>query len=333
MIAKNKLELCAIRIVEPNDQYHNDTSGINFATSGTLMQMTIILGFVFGMLSALFFALYMLPQKLGKIDHTTYIWTMGVGVLITALIPYVWMGCPHASTWPQRGYALLCGVVWGVGTLAFATAIHRIGLALATPFKNTTGVIGTLVGLLLFHEYKTTNPWLALGGSILIVVAAILIGQTGHADTPRRSVLAGIGFSLIAALCYASYLYPMKIVVKAIGYWEFTPWMAAGILLTATVAVLARPGGVRAFRAYSPRLLASSLLGGMAWTIALFCLAASMDMVDLSVAWSLAQLNTVPAVFFGIVLFHEVHVPSHWRTLAIGLLAATVGTILLGFSK
>lgn len=297
------------------------------------MQLLIILGFLFGVMSAFFFALYMLPQKLGKVDHTTYLWSMGVGVMCTALLAYMLTGCPHASTWPQRGLALICGLVWGLGTLAFAAAIQRIGLALATPFKNTTGIIGTLVGLLIFQEYRVTNPWMVLSGSILIVAAAIIIGRTGRADTPRQSSAAGIGFALLAAACYASYLYPMKIVVKEIGYWEFTPWMGAGILITATIAVLTRRDGVRAFRNYPPRVLASALLGGVAWTVALLSLAASMNLIGLSISWSLAQLNTVPAVFFGILLFHEVHAPTHWRTLTLGLVAAIVGTILLGFAK
>ena len=304
------------------------------------MHILTIIGFAIGMLSAFFFALYMLPQKFGKVDHTTYLLSMGVGVMLTALLAELLMhilaptpaNFPHASNWTQRELALLCGVVWGVGTLSFAAAIQRIGLALATPFKNTTGVIGTLVGLLLFQEYKTTDPWLALSGSVLIVALAIIIGRTGRADTPRSSVSSGIGFSLLAAVCYASYLYPMKIVVKAIGYWDFTPWMGAGILLTAIAAVLLRSGGLQALRTYSPRVLANSLLGGAAWTIALLCLAASMKMINLSVAWSLANLNTVPAIFFAIAFFREVHLPTHWRTLTIGLIAATLGTLLLGWS-
>ena len=161
------------------------------------MQITIIAGFILGILSAFFFALYMLPQKFGKVDHTTYIWSMGIGVMLTALLPIARDSSRRrgrisriASNWSQRGLAMLCGVVWGIGTLSFAAAIQRIGLALATPFKNTTGVIGTLVGLLLFQEYKTTDPWLALGGSILIVGSAIIIGRTGRADTPRSSVRA-----------------------------------------------------------------------------------------------------------------------------------------------
>ena len=292
----------------------------------------LIIGFALGILSALFFTVYILPQKLARADTTTYLWMLGVGVMVTALVPYVIVGCPHAATGLERGAGLLCGVVWGIGTLCFAGSVDRIGLALAAPFKNTTGVVGTLVGLILLQEWKTTDPILCTIGSILIVAAAIVIGMTGKTDAPKRSAV-GVAMALGAAVCYSSYLYPMKLVVARIGYWEFIPWMAAGILLTATFAVLGRPGGLRDFVSYAPRVYLFSLLGGVAWTLALICLSASMVMVDLSVAWSLAQLNTVPAVFLGILVFREIRFRDHKAKIIIGLLAATIGTVLLGMAK
>ncbi len=298
-----------------------------------MMFSPIVLGFVLGILSAVFFALYMVPQKFIKVDNTTFLWAMGIGVLICALVPYAIMGCPHRATLPMLGAAVTCGVVWCLGTLAFAAGIQRVGLALATPMKNTTGVLGTLVGLVAFAEWRTTSPVWCLLGSVLIVCAAIVIGVSGKAETPRRATLAGMGFALLAACCYASYLYPLKRTVAAIGYWEFAPWMAVGIVIMASIAVLARPGGLRDFRRCPLRDFAISALGGVSWTIALFCLIGSMALVGLSVAWSLAQLNTVPAVALGIVFFHEVPVRTHWPKLALGLLAATVGTILLGISQ
>lgn len=293
----------------------------------------LIFGFALGMMSALFFALYMVPQKIVKISNTVFLWMMSFGVFLTALVPYALAGFPMHSTWTDRALGILCGAVWGLGTLAFAAGISRIGMAVATPIKNTTGVLGTLVGLVIFQEWRTTNPWLGLGGSILIVAAAIIIGQTGNREQSRRHNMAGVGFSLLAALCYASYLYPLKVVVQRIGNWEFTPWMALGIVLTATVAMLLQPGSLRAVRSYPPRVFILSLLGGAAWAIALFSLTASMQMVDLSVAWSLAQLNTIPAVFLGSLVFHEMHFATHRRTIYLGLLTATAGTILLGWAK
>ena len=292
-----------------------------------------VIGFILGICSAIFFACYMVPQKLIRMDNTTFLWVMSLGVLLTALIPYVLAGCPHRATPVQIGLAMLCGMVWCLGTLSFAHGIQRIGMALATPIKNTTGILGTLVGLLAFQEWKTIEPRLCLLGSALIVVAAMIIGQTGRGDVSRRSSVAGVIFSLLAALCYASYLYPMKLVVVAIGNWEFVPWMAAGILLTATVALLIRPDGVRNLRRYRFRDHALATLGGAAWAIALYCLNGSLALIGLSVAWSLAQLNTIPAVFFGIVLFHEISPRAQWPKLVLGLLAATTGTILLGMAK
>lgn len=297
------------------------------------MSFPLILGFIFGILSALFFAFYMVPQKLVRQNTPTFLWWMSLGVLITSLIPYIVVGCPLHADWPQRGMAILCGIIWGLGTMSFAAGIARIGLAQATPIKNTTGVLGTLVGLIAFAEWKTTEPISCLLGSVAIVLAAILIGATGREDTTRRSSFTGVLFALGAAVCYASYLYPLKQVVTAIGYWEFAPWMAIGILFTACGAVLLTRGSLHETFTQRPNAVLGAMLGGASWTIALFCLAASMDYANLAIAWSLAQLNTVPAVFIGMYLFGEVHWGMHWRKITLGLLVAIVGTLLLGFSK
>jgi glucose uptake protein GlcU len=165
------------------------------------------------------------------------------------------------------------------------------------------------------------------------VVSAILISTTGNKTTLRRHTTAGILYALLAACCYASYLYPMKLAVLQIGPWEFTPWMALGILITTILTVVLRREGRRQFFSYPPRVYGLSLLGGASWTIALICMNASMRMIDLSVAWSLSQLNTIPAVFLGSLVFHEVHFATHRRLIFLGLLAATIGTCLLGWAK
>lgn len=297
------------------------------------MPMFLIIGFLLGVLSALFFALYMVPQKVVNIDTTTYLWAVGAGVFIAACIAYALAGFPHTATLREQGLAVTCGLIWGLGTLAFAASIKRIGLALATPIKNTTGILGTLVGLVGFGEWRTTNPWLCLSGSLLIVASAIAIGLTGDRRLSRRASGVGIMLALVAALCYASYLYPFRLVLAAMGYWQFSLWMSVGILTTTTLAVLVRPGRLALFRSYPLRSYLLSALGGVSWISALYCLAASMELVDLSVAWSLAQLNTLPAVLIGIVVFREVHFPSHWRSITAGLAMAVLGTVLLGFSK
>lgn len=293
----------------------------------------IVFGFALGLMSALFFAFYMVPQKLVKVDNTTFLWTMGCGVLLTSLLAYTLAGFPNTGTWHEKGAGLLCGAVWGIGTLAFAASISRIGLVVATPIKNTTGVLGTLVGLVFLQEWRTTNPWLGVSGSVLIVASAMIIGKTRDRSVAQRHTVTGIGFALLAALCYASYLYPMKLAVARIGYWAFTPWMALGILSTALLAVLFRQGGLRDLVSYTPRTYGMALLGGVAWAIALFSLTASMGIVDLSVAWALAQLNTIPAVFLGILIFREMNWTQHRVSLWLGLCAATLGTVLLGMAK
>lgn len=299
------------------------------------MSPTLVFGFVLGLLSAVFFTFYIIPQKVEKLDVTTYIWMVGVGVIVTTMIPYFAVGMPPFGPWSGRVLALTCGAGWAMGTLCFATGVTRIGLALATPIKNTTGILGTLVGLVLFREYRTTDPWLCTAGSLLIVAAAIVIGLTNTptTSTERRCTVTGVLCALGAAVCYASYLYPMKMAVQQMGFWSFAPWMGFGILGMATGAVLVRRNGIRELVSYPPRTYGIAMLGGVSWAIALICLTSSMTMVDLAVAWSLAQLNTVPAVILGILVFREVSFRREWVKISLGIVAAVVGTLLLGLAK
>jgi glucose uptake protein GlcU len=297
------------------------------------MSVTLILGFIFGILSALFFAFYMVPQKIVRQDTPTFLWWMSLGVLVTAAIPYVALGCPMHADWAARGTGLFCGVVWALGTLSFAAGIMRIGLAQATPIKNTTGVLGTLVGLIAFAEWRTTDPILCLLGSVAIVLSAILIGATTPTE-PRPPSAAGVLFALGAAVCYATYLYPMKLVLELeqVSDVEFTIWMAAGIFGLTTTTVLATRRAPTVL-AQPPRAALMAMLGGVSWALALFCLAASINYAGLAIAWSLAQLNTIPAVFIGMFTFHEVRWTTQWRKITLGMIAAVIGTILLALSK
>jgi glucose uptake protein GlcU len=146
-------------------------------------------------------------------------------------------------------------------------------------------------------------------------------------------VLAGVAFSLFAAVAYASYGVPMKRALQVTTYWEFTPWMALGICITATALLLTRRQGISTLRAYPIRDRAVALLGGVSWTLAFYALAASMQLVDFAVAWTLSNLNTVPAVFLGIVAFREVDWRTHRARILLGLGAATLGTVFLALAK
>jgi glucose uptake protein GlcU len=297
------------------------------------MSSSVTLGFIFGLLSAVFFALYMVPQKITRVNTTAYIWVMSLGVLAGAVGCWAVAGFPSFGTWGSRIDGLLCGVGWALGTTFFSAAIRRIGLSLATPIKNTTAVLGTLVGLVVLQEWRTTDPQLSALGSLLIVAAAILIGYTGDADVPLKQTWKGILYALAAALAYASYLVPLKRALATIGYWAFTPWMALGITVTATVVLLAQPGGLRSLNAWSLRSHSLSLLGGLAWVTAFLCLAASINLSGLAIAWPLSNLNTLPAVALGLLVFREVDMRKQWPKLLIGLGAALVGTVLLGMAR
>ncbi len=262
-----------------------------------------------------------------------YLAVMTPGAFVSAWICWVLSGTVSHSTWAQRLTAMGVGAVWAVGTYCFAAGISNIGLTLATPIKNTTAVLGTLVGLFALNEWKTTDPVYCITGSILVALAATLISFTRDEQTHHKTISKGILLSLSAACCYASYLVPMRKTAFAMGYLDYTCWMTAGmIILTWLVTIFTRNEMIE-LKKYSRKDFILALSGGVAWSVGFITLCASFELIDLSVAWSLSNLNTVPAVLVGILIFKEVDWQKRKRLIIPGLIAAAVGTVFLALAK
>jgi len=109
--------------------------------------------------------------------------------------------------------------------------------------------------------------------------------------------------------------------------------MGAGTLLAsvAAFAVADRQWG-RWVRARGPDHLWAALCG-VIWTAGTLAMAESIRRIGLAVTWPMVNLNTVVTVTCGALIFHEVSVRKHGRTIALGLLAGMVGVALLGVAR
>jgi glucose uptake protein GlcU len=275
----------------------------------------------------------MVPQKINRMNTPVYLAVMTPGALATALICWFISGATSHSTWSQRLTAMGIGAVWAVGTYCFAAGIANIGLTLATPIKNTTAVLGTLVGLFALNEWRTSNPIYCIAGSVLVALAATLIGFTRDEATHQKTVTKGVLLSLAAACCYASYLVPMKHTVFAMGYLDYTCWMTLGMIILTWLVTIFTPSEINELKTYSKKDFLWALSGGVAWSFGFITLCASFELIDLSVAWSLSNLNTVPAVLVGILIFKEIDWQKRKRLIIPGLIAAAIGTIFLAMAK
>ncbi|MCC6443763.1 MAG: hypothetical protein IT210_09955 [Armatimonadetes bacterium] len=210
-----------------------------------------------------------------------------------------------------------------------------MGLALSTPIKNTTAVIGTFIGIVFFAEWKHTAPVPAFVSSLLIVACAIILGTASDATGTRSRVNApGVAWAISASVFFASYTIPMKLSgALSLDTHTLMAWMAFGIpgTLLAIFVGMRRP--FRAWAAYPIRDHSMAALSGWIWYLAVLVMLGGIRRIGLAVTWPVSNLNTIVTVLVGIWAFHEVDMQKHRGKIYAGLLAGALGVILLGLSK
>ena len=210
-----------------------------------------------------------------------------------------------------------------------------MGLALATPIKNTTAVMGSLVGLVFFHETRHTVAWLALSGGALIVLCAVVIGRTEDRSDAHFNISAiGVAYALLAAVFFAAYTYPLKAAMSlGLDSYTIVLAMAAGTLSSAAAGQVVAGRSIRDWwlRPRADHLYAA--LSGAIWSAATLMMNAAIGRIGLAVTWPITNLNTVVAVAVGAFAFHEVHLEKEWKRLALAVGFAVLGVTLLGWSK
>jgi len=296
-----------------------------------------LLGFGLATLALIFFGLYMVPRKLTGLRDLPFAWSMSWGIVLTSsLASYFWHGTPlPISEGKIVLYSLICGPLWYAGVLFYSISVTKMGLVLATPIKNTTAILGTLIGLVAFAEWRETRPVPALMGAVLVVLSAMLISQTGENDCRRSCInMKGVLAAIAAAIFFASYTWPFKMAQQAgADAATLLAYMSWGILPSAALgfALLDRDWGGWQKRPWREHLWAA--LCGVLWAVATLSMAGAIRRIGLAITWPFTNLNTIVTVCCGIVFFHEINIRKFWRLMLWGIAAGVGGVVLLGIAR
>jgi len=295
----------------------------------------LLVGFLFALGSAVFFGLYMVPRKMAHGTPAQFAVGMISGVLVGVTLLQLAGGARLVASARQVVSGYLSGVLWAAGIALFSQAVSRMGLARATPIKNTTAVMGTILALVFAGETAEVHPALALLGSGLVVSAAVILGRMSCEDGAACSSggsVRGVALSLGAAVAFASYAVPLKgLLRQGVPRTEAIFWIAQGAFVGSLVFFCRRWRELRAV-AGCPACMTWAPLGGLVWLAGALCLAVGIEKTGISIAWSVGNLNTLVAVAVGTWVFREVHPGRHRLALALGLLSAAAGVICLGVS-
>ena len=100
-----------------------------------------MLGYIFAIISSMFFTAYVIPKKLSKQTPIKYSLFMGIGFFIISIIGF----CINKITVNNPSETLLNpilllsgfgGILWLIGSVFFLTAIDKIGLSRSNQWKN-----------------------------------------------------------------------------------------------------------------------------------------------------------------------------------------------------
>jgi len=293
-------------------------------------------GYGLATLALVLFGLYMVPRKLISLRDRPFVLSMSLGIVLTATVAGLLVHhTPLRAGQPGAWYALACGPLWYFGILLYSVSVSEMGLTLSTPIKNTTAVLGTLIGLIVFAEWRETKPLEAVLGSVLVVASAVIISRTGESDCRRsclsvRGTLAALG----AAVCFAAYTVPLKDAQRAgLDTVTLVAIMGCGILPTALLAYAVTDRQWREWWGAPRREHGWALVCGAIWVLATYAMAEAIRHIGLAITWPFTNLNTIVTVACGILIFREISVRKFWKVLLLGLVVGVVGVALLGLAR
>jgi glucose uptake protein GlcU len=316
----------------------------------------IVTGFIYALISLAFFSLYALPRRYVNSGSMEYMLSLCVGSLAcTSLVGWF---LTRGAGLPIRHVLLsyLSGLIWFLATLSFVYSVDCMGLGRAAVLRNTTVAFGVLFGIALFGEYSLRRPFqlllVLLGAATVIAAASIFskIAATSDVVRPscpvnlirpkalvrgmdRRPVLVGTIFGLVAALLYASYTVPGKIVMnESPGPWQYFFMIGQGAFVACLAGyfMLTR---TKVWTRVSLRDHALALLAGALWSAAFGFMLMSMRILGLAIAWSMINLSAVVQLLVSILVLKEIPLDQHRRPVVLGSFAAVAGIVLLGLSK
>jgi glucose uptake protein GlcU len=308
-----------------------------------LQNLDQILGFGLALMAMILYGVYMVPRKSSAVSQSTYSFWMGCGIL-AATLAAGWIAEGKLPIIGLRDYAIIVGsgILWATGTVAYCVGVKNIGLSRSSPIKNTSAILGTLIGIVFFHEFTSGRSMpllLAIVGSLCIVVSATVLGRVESFDDAdveegSNSFLIGVVASGWAAVAYSAYTIPMKMAYShGVSPSAFLFYMGQGCFIgMAALAYILRPRGAQARKEKihaRDRWLAIS--SGAMWGVGSLCANIAIKLIGIAIAWPVTK-NTIVAVVYGVVILKEIDTARHKRDLGFGLFLSLAGVVLLAFA-
>ncbi len=294
------------------------------------------MGYLFAIISSLFFTFYVVPKKISKQTPTKYSLFMGLGFFIISIIMYiinkVLIYNPQETILnPILILSGIGGILWLVGSIFFLTAIDKIGLSRSNQWKNLQGPIGAILTLVFLSEFTQTKVIYIILAIIFILVSAMLftIKNKGEKNVDKK----GIIYAILSALFFGTNALIQKYATNNGLVYSQQVYFSGLVFISAFVYLLVKERNIKFLGDIKSKDNILGIVGGFIYFFASFFSTLAYKYIPGSIAFTIVQLNAVWTVLVGIIIFKEINFKKNCPRIILGILLAIIGVIMLLFAQ
>lgn len=297
--------------------------------------MNTILGYLYAIISSIFYSIYVIPKKIAKEKTMYYTVFMTLGFTVASIIAYIIFSCMGINKenifTPVMLIAILKGILWFLALILFLLSIDEIGISRATQYKNLKGPLGVFLTLLILQEFLLTNVFFVIIATILTFVSALLL--TIKKSEQVKVSKKGIVYAVLAAI-FLGFTTLLQKVITNNGY-IYTQHIYTSItsLISSFIYIVYRDKNLINLANTTHKSIALAMIGGAIYYLASFFSTLSYEKIPASIASIIIQLNSVWSILIGIIIFKEINLKKNWKRIYLGIIFSILGIAMLWIAK
>lgn len=288
------------------------------------------MGYLFAVVSSLFFAFYALPKKKAKIKPHVYVLFMGVSCFILAIILFLCFGLKEKIYDHILLLSILGGALWFIASVLFFYSVDKIGVARASEFKSIQGPIGSILMLTILNEYVNLNIYLLILAIICILLAALSL--VTNKKEKEKIKIKYIIIAIFSAIFYGLTGFMRKVVTLHGFVYIQQIYTSLGLLLASIIYLLIKDKRIVLNKENEISYL-KALLSGFFYYFASYFMLLSYKKIEGSIAFPIIQLNSLWSCIIGIFIFKEIDYKKYYKRVLLGIFLAIMGITLLVLSE
>ena len=294
------------------------------------------MGYLFAIISSLFFTFYVIPKKISKQTPTKYSLFMGLGFFTISLIIYIiskiFINNPQETLLnPILILSGIGGILWLIGSIFFLTAIDKIGLSRSNQWKNLQGPIGAILTLVFLSEFIQTKVIYIILAIIFILISAMLF--TIKNKDEKIVDKKGIIYAILSALFFGTNALIQKYATNNGLVYSQQVYFSGSVFISAFVYLFVKEKNIKFLRDIKSKDNILGIIGGFIYFFASFFSTLAYKYIPGSIAFTIVQLNAVWTVLVGILIFKEIDFKKNWIRILLGIILAIIGVIMLLFAQ